>query len=216
VLKLALDEPELSPRELAVTFTDEKRYFVSEASVYTLLKAHALITSPAFVVIEAASEFKDKTTAPNSLCQTDFTYLKVIGWGWFYVSTILDDFSRDIIARKLCTAIGASDVQDTLNLALEASGHDQVNRPRLLSENGPCHISGDLAEYLGDKGMTHTRGAPCHPQTQGKIERWHQTLKSLTPAEVYTGRGQTILREREKIKTKTMKLRRLPHAQSAA
>ena len=251
---MALERPDLSPRELALTFTDEKRYFVSEASVYRLLKAHDLITSPAFIVMKAASEFKDKTTAPNQLWQTDFTYLKVIGWGWFYLSTILDDFSRYIIAWKLCTTMGASDVEDTLNLALEASGLDEANvvhRPRLLSDNGPCYISGQLAEYLEDKGMLHTRGAPYHPQTQGKIERWHQTLKNrillenyflpgdleaqidafvghynhqryheslknLTPADVYTGRGQTILLEREKIKRKTMKLRRLQHAKSAA
>ena len=76
----------LSPRELATRFTDAEGYFVSEASVYRLLKAHDLITSPAFVVIKAADEFEDKTTAPNQLWQTDFTYLKVIGWGWFYLS----------------------------------------------------------------------------------------------------------------------------------
>ena len=83
IVELALDEPELSPREVATRFTDAKKYFVSEASVYRLLKAHDLITSPAFIVVTAADEFKDKTTAPNQLWQTDFTYLKVIGWGWF-------------------------------------------------------------------------------------------------------------------------------------
>ena len=122
IVELALDEPELSPRELATRFTDLKKYFVSEASVYRLLKAHDLITSPAFIVMKAADEFKDKTTAPNQLWQTDFTYLKVIGWGWFYLSTILDDFSRYIIAWKLCTTMKAEDVTDTLELALEASG----------------------------------------------------------------------------------------------
>jgi hypothetical protein len=81
IIELALNEPELSPRELAVTFTDTRGYFVSESSVYRLLKAHDLITSPAFIVIKAADEFHDKTTAPNQLWQTDFTYLKVIGWG---------------------------------------------------------------------------------------------------------------------------------------
>ena len=86
-----LEQPELSPRELAVTFTNTKGYFVSEASVYRLLKAHDLITSPAFIVIKAADEFASKTTAPNQLWQTDFTYLKVIGWGWFYLSTVLDE-----------------------------------------------------------------------------------------------------------------------------
>ncbi len=78
VVKLALKETELSPRELAVTFTDRESYFVSEASVYRVLKAHDLITSPAFIVIKAASEFQDKTTAINQLWQTDFTYLKII------------------------------------------------------------------------------------------------------------------------------------------
>ena len=153
VVKLALKETELSPRELAVTFTDTENYFVSEASAYRILKAHDLITSPAFIVIKAANEFKDKTTAINQLWQTDFTYLKIIGWGWFYLSTILDDYSRYIIAWKLCYHcpagycaamsrkgnMRAEDVTDTLDLALAASGCDQVHvvhKPRLLS---PSH-----------------------------------------------------------------------------
>ena len=181
VVDMALDEPELSPRELAVRFTDTQSDFVSEASVYRLLKAHDLMTSPAFVVIKAADEFRDKTTAPNQLWQTDFTYLKVIGWGWFYLSTILDDFSRYIIAWKLCATMKAGDVTNTLEMALQASGCDQTNlahRPRLLSDNGASYISGDLAEWLDEREMDHVRGAPYHPQTQGKIERWHQTLKN--------------------------------------
>ena len=66
-MTLALEEPDLSPRELAVRFTDTEKYFVSEASVYRLLKSHDLITSPAYIVIKAADEFKDKTTAPNQM-----------------------------------------------------------------------------------------------------------------------------------------------------
>ena len=254
ILDMALERTDLSPRELAVTFTDEQRYFVSEASVYRLLKAHDLITSPAFIVMKAASEFKDKTTAINQLWQTDFTYLKIIGWGWYYLSTILDDYSRYIIAWKLCTTMRAEDVTDTLELALAASGCDQVHvlhKPRLLSDNGPSYVAGKLAEYLADKGMSHVRGAPFHPQTQGKIERWHQTLKNrillenyylpgdleaqieafvehynhqryheslsnVTPADAYFGRAETIIKQRERIKRKTIEQRRLHHSKLAA
>jgi hypothetical protein len=69
----------------------------------SLLKAHGLITSPAFVVMKVADEFQDKSTAPNQLWQTDFTYLKVIGWGWFYPSTVFDDLSRSRMERGSAT-----------------------------------------------------------------------------------------------------------------
>jgi len=188
IIELALEETELSPRELAVRFTDTKGSFVSEATVYRLLKAHDLITSPAFIVIKAANEFHDKTSAPNEMWQTDFTYLKIIGWGWHYLSTILDDFSRYIIAWKLCTTMKTEDVTDTLELALTASGCNQAHvrhKPRLLSDNGSSYVSSELAEWLEKQRMSHVRGAPYHPQTQGKIERWHQTLKNRILLENY-------------------------------
>ena len=142
IIEMALEQTELSPRELAVRFTDEKRYFVSEATVYRLLKAHDLITSPAYIVIKAADQFHTKTTRVNEMWQTDFTYFKIIGWGWMYLSTVLDDFSRYIIAWKLCTNMRAEDVTDTLDLALEASGCDSatvLHKPRLLSEWPELH-----------------------------------------------------------------------------
>ncbi len=125
-------------------------------------------------MIKAASALKDKTTAINQLWQTDFTYLKIIGWGWFNLSTILDDYSRYVISWKLCTNMKTQDVTDTLDLALETSGCDQahvIHKPRLLSDNGSSYVSGELAEWLQDKGMKYSRGAPYHHQTQGKIER---------------------------------------------
>ncbi len=131
-------------------------------------EAHDLITSPAFVVIKAANEFKDKTTRLNEMWQTDFTYFKIIGWDWMYLSTILDDYSRYIIARKQCTTMKAEDVTDTLKLALKASGCDEVNvlhKPRLLSDDGPSYVAGELADWLGDRSVRHVRGAPFHPQT---------------------------------------------------
>jgi transposase InsO family protein len=119
---------------------------------------HDLIASPAFIVIKAADAFKDKTTAPNQLWQTNFTYLKVIGWGWFYLSTVLDDFSRYIVAWKLCTTMKAEDVTATLDLALQASGLDQArpaDRPRLLSDNGSSYIAAH-----GHGNMARNRNPP--------------------------------------------------------
>ncbi len=162
IIDLALELPELSPRELAVCFTDERKYFVSEASVYRLLKAHDLITSPAYVVIKAANEFKDKTTAINQLWQTDFTYLKISGWGWYYLSAVLDDFSRYIVAWRLGPTMCSSDVMATLDQALAASGLDHITvrqRPRLLSDNGSSYVADDLARWLEGKDMQHVRGA---------------------------------------------------------
>src|SRR6201982_1593521 len=101
-----------------------------------------LITRPAFILMKAADRFANPTTAPNQLWQTDFTYLKVIGWGWFYLSTVLDDFSRYIVAWKLCTTMKAEDVPATLDLALRASGLEKAkpaDRPKLLSDHGSLY-----------------------------------------------------------------------------
>ena len=139
IVDLALDIPELSPRELAMRFTDTEKYFVSETSVYHLLKSLDLVTSTAFIAIKAADEFRDKTTEINQLWQTDFTYLKGIGWGWMYLSTILDDYSRDMIAWKPCTTMKTGNVNDTLTLALQSSGCDQahvMNKPRRYRTTG--------------------------------------------------------------------------------
>lgn len=249
IVDLALDKPELSPRELAVSYTDSKRYFVSESTVYRLLKEQDLITSPAYILMEASDKFQNPTVRVNEMWQTDFTYFKIIGWGWYYLSTVLDDYSRYIVAWRLCTSMGASDVSNTLDDALSFTGLDQVNvnyKPRLLSDNGPCYISGELADYLEDNNMTHTRGRPYHPQTQGKIERWHRSMKNqillnnyylpcelqehlqrfvsyynheryheslnnLTPADVFYGRGEEILEQREMIKRNTLAMRKQIH-----
>ena len=126
-----------------------------------------------------------------------------------------------------------------------------MHQPRLLSDNGSSYIAAELADWIAKHNMAHIRGAPYHPMTQGKIERWHQTLKNrillehyylpgdlpaqiamfvdhynhrryheslrnLTPADVYFGRGQSILNQRQRIKQKTIESRRLQHANAAA
>ena len=181
VKDVALDQTDKSPRELAWYITDNLGYFISESSVYRILKSYDMITSPNYIVMAASDKFKHPTTRVHEMWQTDFTYLKVITWGWYYLSTILDDYSRYIIAWKLFRTMSAQDVQETLDLAREEAGIETATvsiRPRLLSDNGPCYISGELKDYLADLDMKHSRGRPFHPQTQGKIERWHRTMKN--------------------------------------
>ena len=239
---IALEQSEKSPRELAWHITDTEGYYISESSVYRILRDYDLITSPHYIVMAASDKFKNPTTRINEMWQTDFTYFKVIGWGWFFLSTVLDDYSRRILSWKLFTSMSASDVQETLDMAIAETGTDPVivkHKPRLLSDNGPCYISGELKEYLTGRKMDHSRGAPYHPQTQGKIERYHRSMKNvikldnyylpgdlkkeiakwvdyynnerlhesldnITPADMYYGRKEKILTQRQIIKQKTL------------
>jgi transposase InsO family protein len=156
--------------------------------VYRILKSYDLVASPNYIVISAADEFRHKTRRVHELWQTDFTWMKVIGWGWYYLSTILDDYSRYIIAWRLATGMAATDVKKTLDLAIQKTGVSDVrvrHRPRLLSDNGSAYISKELQTYLADKEITHTRGRPYHPMTQGKIERYHRTMKNVVTLQNY-------------------------------
>jgi transposase InsO family protein len=182
VVETALEHLDKSPRELAWYLTDTQGHYISESSVYRILKAHDLITSPAYTVLSAKDKFDQPTTRVNQMWQTDFTYLKVVHWGWYYLSTVLDDYSRYILAWKLCEGMSADDVTATLDRAIAQTGVEHAvvrHRPRLLSDNGPCYVSGSLQEYLQERGLGHVRGRPYHPMTQGKIERYHRTMKNV-------------------------------------
>ena len=253
IVELALEHPAESPRQLAYRFTDEKGYFVSESSVYRLLKRFDLIQSPAFEVITAKDKFEHPTTKVNEMWQTDFTYCKVIGWGWYYLSTVLDDHSRFILSFRLSTSMNANDVELTLKEALARTGVKNVkvyHRPRLLSDNGSAYRSKQLAEFLKPLNIKHIRGRPYHPMTQGKIERWHRSMKNViklqnyyfpweleqaiaewvryynndryheslqnvTPADVFYGKEKEILKKRNRLKEKSMALRRQNYLQMA-
>ena len=185
VVKEALEYPDKSPRELAFHITDTREWFISESSVYRILKSRDLITSPTHIVIKAADRFKDPPSRVNELWQTDFSYLKVVHWGWYYLTTILDDYSRYIIAWELCRNMRSDDVERVVTTALQKTGLGMDQRPRLLSDNGSCYVSGDLKEFLEEESIVHVRGKPLHPQTQGKIERYHRTMKNIIKLEHY-------------------------------
>jgi len=243
VVEEALEHEELSSRELAFHIIDNHKWFISESSVYRILKRAGLITSPAHIVMSAANEFETKTKRINEMWQTDFTYFKIIGWGWYYLSTIIDDYSRFIITWDLRSQMTSKDVMPSVDKALQFTGLKKENAPKLLSDNWSCYISGEIKDFLEGKGIKPINGEPMHPQTQGKIERYHRTMKNvikldnyyspedlskaiaefvkyynykryheslrnLTPADVYFGRDKKILKERSKIKEKTLKERR--------
>lgn len=193
VVERALARPEQSPRELAWDITDREGTYISETSVRRILKSYDLIPSPAYIVLSAADKFKNPTKRIHELWQTDFTYLRVTGWGWYYLSSVLDDYSRYIITWKLYRGMAAEDVKDLLDRAVGATGAMDVpvrHRPRLLSDNGPCYISKELRQYLADLGMGHTRSRPYHPMTQGKIERYHRTMKNVVMLRNYYQPGE--------------------------
>ena len=188
VVEIALEHPQKSPRELAWYITDKRGYYISESTVYRILKAHDLVTSPVFTMISARDKFPHPTRAPNELWQTDFTWFKVVLWGWYYLCTILDDYSRYILAWQLCSGMSTEEVKQTIETAIEFSGIDDPSilyLPRLLSDNGPCYVSKALGQYLEAKGIMHTRGKPYHPMTQGKIERYHRSMKNILLLENY-------------------------------
>jgi transposase InsO family protein len=188
VVELALEHPDESSRQLAWKFTDEEGYFLSESSVYRILKDFDLLENQAFEIIPVKEKFEKPTKRVNELWQTDFTQFKIVGWGWYYLSTVLDDYSRYILSWKLTTTMNNQDVQDTLEVALDKAGIEQVrvkHRPRLLSDNGPAYLSGELKSFLSDWEMQHFRSAPYHPMTQGKIERWHRSMKNVVKLRNY-------------------------------
>ena len=102
VLEVALDQTDLSSRQLAAWITDNKGFSVTESTVYRFLKRQALIKSPE-MKMAAGKEFHTKTTRPHQMWATDASYFRVCGWSFYYLVTVMDDFSRFITAWRLQT-----------------------------------------------------------------------------------------------------------------
>lgn len=188
VLALARASPELSPRELALQITDAGAFSVSESTCYRLLKRHGLVKPAEVVGFKAGKEYHRKTSRPNEMWATDGAYLKVMGWGYYYLVTVLDDYSRFILAWRLQVDMTAGSLIEVVQEAVEETGMTEVplrDRTSLLSDNGPGYLSRVFSRYLWLLGIHHIVASPYHPQTNGKIERYHRTLKEQVKLVVY-------------------------------
>jgi RNA-directed DNA polymerase len=248
ILREALRQPELSSRELACWVTDHGGFSVSESSVYRLLKRPGLIREVQVLGFPAGKEYPVKTTRINEPWQSDASYFFVVGWGWYYLISVLDDYSRFILAWDLKLDTTAQSISEVLQQAGEWTGMEQVpieDRTRFLSDRGPGFLARALEEYLRMLQIRHIYCSPYHPQTNGKLERFHETLKArlnllvftspealraamaefiefynhrrypegignVTPADVYYGRREGILKRRKEQKQATLD-RRFPY-----
>ena len=232
VLTAAREMPELICRQLAAWTTDNMGFSVSESTVYRILRREGLVKRPE-MRLAAGKERHRKTTGPHQMWATDASYFRVVGWGYYYMVTVMDDYSRFILAHRLQRDMTSDSFIEVVQEAVD----------RLLSDNGPGYVSRAFRDYLGMVGIRHILATPFHPQTNGKLERYHQTLKrdvnqlpyempsdleaaivafvsyynyrryhkalgNVTPSDVLKGRCQEILRRRKEVQAQTVQRRR--------
>jgi len=190
ILTQARASPELSARQLALQLIDTGGWYVSESTVFRILKREGLIKPAEIIGFKAGKEYHRKTKRPNELWATDCAHLKVMDWGWYYLVTVMDDYSRFIIAWELKSDMAAGSLIDVVQKAVDFTGMIDVpveDRTVLLSDNGAGYLSRQFGDYLRLVGMRHIVASPYHPQTNGKIERYHRSIKgelSLIPYEM--------------------------------
>jgi putative transposase len=179
ILAVAREFPELSSRQLSAWITDHEGFAISESTVYRILKREGLVKRQE-IQLTAANEYHTKTTRPHQMWATDASYFKVVGWGYYYLVTVMDDYSRFILGWKLQKDMSANSLIEVIQEAVDATGMTDVpveNRTRLLSDNGAGYVSRAFRDYLNLVGIGHILAAPYHPQTNGKVERYQQSLK---------------------------------------
>ena len=179
VLEVARRSPELSCRQLAAWITDNRSFSVSESTVYRILRREGLVKSPE-TQAKADKEYYRKTTGPHQMWATDASYFKVIDWGYYYLVTVMDDYSRFILAHKLQQDMTSDSFIEVVQDAVDKTGMTEVpvaDRTTLLSDNGSGYVSRAFGDYLRLVGIRHILATPYHPQTNGKLERYHRTIK---------------------------------------
>lgn len=179
VLVIAREYPDLSSRQLSSWITDNEGFAVSESTVYRILRREGLVKRQETQLM-AAKEYHTKTTRPHQMWATDASYFRVVGWGYYYLVTVMDDYSRFILGWKLQKDMSANSLIEVVQEAVDTTGMTDVpveDRTKLLSDNGAGYVSRTFREYLSLVGIEHILAAPYHPQTNGKLERYHRSIK---------------------------------------
>jgi putative transposase len=179
ILVVARESPDLSSRQLSALITDNEGFAISESTVYRILRREGLVKRQETQLM-AAKEYHTKTTGPHQMWATDASYFRVVGWGYYYLVTVMDDYSRFILAWKLQKDMSANSLIEVIQEAVDTTGMTEVpveDRTKLLSDNGAGYVSRVFRDYLRLVGIGHILSAPFHPQTNGKVERYQQSLK---------------------------------------
>jgi transposase InsO family protein len=182
IFETALLYPEWPSRQIACWISDNCGFTVSEATVYRLLKKKGWIKGKTDKSFPASKEYMTKTKRPNEQWQTDATYLIVKNWGWYYLISVLDDYSRRIMSWKLQRSMDAEAFSEVVEEACKEAGLkyapiDPKEEVKLVTDRGAALVSKPFGEYLEARGIGHILASPYHPQTNGKIERFHRSAK---------------------------------------
>ena len=173
IVKFAGQFPMEGYRRLTFMMLDRDIVAVSPSTTYRVLKAAGLIQKWNGKPSKKGTGFVQPLAA-HEHWHVDISYINVAGT-FYYLCSLLDGCSRFIVHHELRESMTEADVEMIIQRGLEK--HPQA-RPRIISDNGPQFIAKDFKEFVRLAGLTHVKTSPYYPQSNGKIERWHKSLKN--------------------------------------
>jgi len=186
ILAVSESRPEWSSRQIAFHVTDSGSFSVSESTVYRVLKAAGKIPLHPGEPQRASGEYIDKPERVHDQWQIDFTDFFLPSWGWYHDGGVLDDKSRFMLHHDLRPYEKACDAIDIIDDAVSfAVGTHGYAARRVVSDHGKCFESADTKSYLHFRNIRPIYARSHHPQTVGKLERLHRTMKETVNLHVY-------------------------------
>jgi len=186
ILEVCESHPEWSPRDIAWWITDSGHFSVSESTVYRVMKRAGKIPVRPEEPRRAGKEYGEKPESVYEQWQVDFTDFFLPSWGWYHDGGVLDDRSRFLLHHELRPQQRAADAVEVLSGAVDfALGTHGYAARRLVSDNGKCFLARDTRTYLGMANIRPIHARAHHPQTLGKLERLHRTMKEVVNLDVY-------------------------------